>query len=335
MTVAKVSDETFIDLWRHHGSAAKVARVLDLAVRNVCARRVRLEQKYKIKLEAFSRPTKRPAHETHAPVHRLRIQNGTIIVASDLHFWPGIRTTVYNALLHFIALRRPAIVVMNGDVMDGAAISRHPRIGWERVPSVIQELDACTEYLGEIEEVAGGADLVWTLGNHCSRFASRLAAVAHEYANVQGFQLKDHFPSWTPCWRLDINDDIVIKHRLKGGLHATHNNTLTAGKTMVTGHLHALKVTPYSDYTGTRYGVDTGTVAEPDGAQFINYTEAAPMNWRSGFAILTFKDGRLLMPQLVQKWDADHVEFAGEVIKVSQWGKKSKPAKPALAKRAA
>jgi hypothetical protein len=40
------------------------------------------------------------------------------------------------------------------------------------------------------------------------------------------------------------------------------------------------------------------------------------------------------MPQLVQKWDNDHVEFAGEVIKVSQWSKKHSPVKkPDLAPR--
>jgi hypothetical protein len=49
------------------------------------------------------------------------------------------------------------------------------------------------------------------------------------------------------------------KHRMKGGIHAAHNNTLHAGTTMVTGHLHSVKVTPFSDYNGTRWDVDTGT----------------------------------------------------------------------------
>lgn len=321
---ATVPDDEFIELWRHHGSPSAIAKILGIAVRNVSDRRTRIEGKYSITLETKPKIHSRPAREQYAPVHNFSIKTGKIVVASDLHFWPGVRTTVYNALLHFIAELRPAAIVLNGDVMDGASISRHPAIGWERVPSVIQELNACTEYLGEIEEIAGDCEKVWTLGNHCSRFNSRLAAVANEYHNVKGFQLKDHFPNWIPCWRMDVNDDIVIKHRIKNGIHATHLNTLNAGKTTVTGHLHQLKVTPFSDYRGNRYGVDTGTVAEPDGPQFINYTEAGPMNWRSGFAVLTFKDGKLLMPQLVQKWDNEHVEFAGEIVKVSQWGKKSK-----------
>ena len=58
---------------------------------------------------------------------------------------------------------------------------------------------------------------------------------------------------------LRVNGNVVIKHRMKGGIHAAHKNTLHAGTTMVTGHLHSLKVTPFSDYNGTRWGVDTGT----------------------------------------------------------------------------
>lgn len=85
---------------------------------------------------------------------------------------------------------------------------------------------------------------------------------------------------------------------------------------MVTGHLHQLKVTPYTDYNGRRYGVDTGTLADLFGPQFVDYTEANPVNWHSGFAVLTFKNGQLLQPELVQKWDEGTIEFRGQLIEV-------------------
>ena len=85
---------------------------------------------------------------------------------------------------------------------------------------------------------------------------------------------------------------------------------------MVTNHLHSPKVTPFTDYAGTRYGVDTGCLADPDHEAFLAYTEDNPKNWRAGFAVLTFKDGKLLMPELVQVWDKSHVQFRGEIIKV-------------------
>jgi hypothetical protein len=111
---------------------------------------------------------------------------------------------------------------------------------------------------------------------------------------------------------------VVIKHRLKGGVHATHNNTVNSGISTVTGHLHSLKVTPFADYRGNRFGVDTGTLADPSGPQFVDYLEDAPTNWRSGFAVLTFRDGRLLWPELVHKYEEGKIEFRGQVIDVGE-----------------
>lgn len=319
MTVGTVPDQEFIELFRHHGSPSLVAKVLNIAVRNVCDRRNRIERKYKIQLPTISAENKVKHHSppVHAAIHQLRIDDGQVIVFSDAHFWPGIRTTAFKGLLRFVKDLRPIAIVCNGDAFDGAAISRFPRIGWDKTPTVIQELKACKAALGEVEEIAGRAKLIWPLGNHDARFETRLANQASEFEGVTGFHLKDHLPAWSPCWRLDINSDVVIKHRYKGGIHATRNNTLNTGRTTITGHLHQLKVTPLADYNGNRYGVDTGTLAEPMGPQFENYLEAGVPDWRSGFAVLTFKAGRLLMPQLVQKWDEGFVEFAGQVFDVS------------------
>jgi hypothetical protein len=181
---------------------------------------------------------------------------------------------------------------------------------------VAEELKVCGERLQEIAEAAPGAKKIWTLGNHDARFETRLASVAPEYANIKGFHLQDHFPDWTPCWDTWINGSVVVKHRWKGGVHAAHNNTVASGKTMITGHLHSAKVAPYTDYTGTRFGVDTGCLADPWGGQFLDYTENGCRNWRAGFAVLTFIGGKLLWPELVTVWDRNTVQFRGELIKV-------------------
>jgi hypothetical protein len=245
----------------------------------------------------------------------IEVYNGIVIVGSDAHYWPNVITTAHRALVRACKEFTPAAVIMNGDVLDGATISRHPPINWEERPSVEEEIAACQERLDEITLAAGGARRFWTLGNHDARFEAKLAAVAPEFAKVCGMHLHDHFPDYEPCWMVAINDDVIIKHRYKGGIHATHNNTLNAGKTIITGHLHSLKVTPFSDYNGTRFGVDSGTLAEAYTAPF-EYTEVNPANWRSGFVVLTFYKGRLLWPEVVVKCDGDHVEFRGKVWRV-------------------
>lgn len=326
MPDAIVSDEEFISLWRDLKSATAVAKHLRLAITNVHRRRRNMEKKYKIALDSSDSRSKlyehfKTSHKTSAR-YSLGIEDGPVIVFSDAHFWPGIETTAYLGLLWAIRTLKPKAIICNGDAFDGASISRHPRIGYDSKPTVVQELKACEAFLSEIEEVAKKArhnvKLVWTLGNHDARLENRLAAVAPEFQAVKGFSLTDHFPNWKLAWSCWATEDVIIKHRYKGGVHATHNNAVGGGKSIVTGHLHSLKVTPYSDYNGTRFGVDTGTLAEPDGPQFMDYLEDNPVNWRSGFAVLTFHKGRLMWPELVHRWQDGYVEFRGQVIDVTR-----------------
>lgn len=244
----------------------------------------------------------------------LNVADGVVLVASDAHYWPGEPSLMHRALVAFCKRLKPRAVIFNGDVIDAPTISRHPQIGWEKRPQLVDEIEAAKERLHEIEIAAFRAEKIWNLGNHDLRFETRLAAVAPEYAKINGVHLKDHFPLWRPAWATWINDQVVVKHRFKGGIHATHNNTLWSGKTMVTGHLHSAKVTPFSDYNGTRYGVDGGCIADTEAKAFVDYTEDNPKNWRSAFCVLTFKGGLLLQPELVVGWDSDCVQFRGEVI---------------------
>ena len=313
------NDNEFIEIWNTHKSAKKMSDAIGMDVRQILRRRKKIEDKSGVALVSSHKTAS--VNRPENPVRKeLGIENGVVLVFSDAHFWPGIHTTAYKGVLWAIKEFQPKAIIANGDVFDGASVSRFPRIGWDSTPSIIQELKACEIALGEIEETAKKArhnvNLVWTMGNHDARFENRLAANAPQYEFVKGFSLKDHFPAWHPCWSCWPTDEVVVKHRWKGGIHATHNNTSMSGKSMVTGHLHSLKVTPFADYNGTRYGVDTGTLAEPDGPQFINYLEDGPTNWRSGFAILTFHEGKLLWPELVHKWSEGKIEFRGKVYDV-------------------
>ena len=314
-----VSDADFVKLWQQHKSCSSLAEHLNISVRSVNKRRRNMEWKLGITLGAVDKPAITVRHDAKIDVE---IESGVVIVFSDAHYFPGIITPAHRGLVEMIGRLKPRLVVCNGDAFDGATISRYPRIGWDKKPSVKQELEAVDARLTEIVKAAralrNGCKLVWPLGNHDSRFETYLAANAGAYEGVNGFHLKDHFPEWLPCWAVEVNDHTVIKHRYKGGIHATHNNTVTSGKNIVTGHLHSLKVTPWTDYNGTRYGVDTGTLADasPYAEQFVDYLEGNPVNWRSGFAVLTFRNKKLLMPEVVQVFDENHVEFRGEVIKV-------------------
>lgn len=158
------------------------------------------------------------------------LYDGVILAGSDAHYFPGEPSTAHKAFVRFCKRMRPKIVVVNGDALDAATISRHPPIG-----------------------------------------------------------------------------------RNKGGLHAASNNALWAGRTMVTGHLHAQTVREITDYNGTRWGMDLGCMADIYGPQFA-YMEDNPRNWRSGFGVITIREGRLLRPEPVTVVEPGLIEFRGELI---------------------
>jgi predicted phosphodiesterase len=315
-----LTDEEWIASWNKIGSPEEFAKTHKISIRNVYGRRRNLENKLGIQLPTFA--SQNPAYlkkVDQTPGHARRgtdMEKGRVVVFSDAHFWPGEVTTAYKALLMIIKEFAPKVVVANGDIFDGSQASRHARIGWENTPSVKEELESCIEMMAGIERVSKGAELIWTLGNHDSRFETFLSSQTSMYEGVSGFTLKDHFPLWKPCWSYWVNEDTCIKHRWKGSFGAGRANALNSGVNMVTGHTHNLAVQPLTDYNGTRYGVQTGCLADPNGEQFMASTEDSPKDWRSGFALLSWERGRLMLPELIQVCGEDEFEFRGCINQV-------------------
>jgi hypothetical protein len=247
----------------------------------------------------------------------IEIRNGVCLVGSDFHIWPGTESTALRAFKKFTKDLQPKAVVLNGDVLDFPQISRHQSIMWESTPFPVEEIEAAQDHLNDIALAAPkGAYKAWPLGNHDQRYETAIANALPQMRGIKGMHLADNFSVWKKCWSAWVNDSVVIKHRFKGGVHAPHNNVMWSGRSILTGHLHSQKVTPFTDYNGTRYGVDTGCVADTDHRAFTAYTEDNPLNWRSGFCVLTFKDGQMLAPELVTKWDDKSVQFRGQIIRV-------------------
>ena len=238
------TDDQFMALFDKIG-ATKLSVKLGVNERSVYARRRRLEAKYSLPLQAPSRDYSRM--ENTARLH-IEVPDGVVLVGGDGHYWPGKASTAHRAFVKFAKDLKPKAILYNGDAFDGAAISRHPTIGWESQPSVIEEIEASQLRLGEIEQASPrGCKLIWPAGNHDLRYETILATKVPEFRKVSGFHLKDSFPAWKTAWSCWINGKVVVKHRINGGAHATYNNVKKAGMSVVTNHLHALKVTPVSD----------------------------------------------------------------------------------------
>jgi hypothetical protein len=323
MPKPRVSDDEFAALCGRMSPTA-VAAHLSIAVRNVQQRRGRLNDR------GFGIKTvPEPGYENRVPTEyrdagwtfpreqRINVDTGSVIIFSDAHYWPGIVTTAHKALLAVIKSVRPRLTIANGDIFDGVSTSRHDPFGWCKRPSVKEEMDACIERMGEVEQaVPKGCELRWTIGNHDIRFERSLATRVSDFEGIGGFRLADHFPAWQLAWSLVLNPEahipVMVKHRNANGVHAAYNNAMKGGYHIVTGHTHALEVKPYGDYRGRRYGVQGGCLLDIDAPQ-TEYAENNPSHMCPGFVVLTFKDGELLPPEMCAVVNG-RAFFRGEVV---------------------
>ena len=318
------SDKEFIALWNTHHSANLVAKSLGVAPVNVHSRKRRIEKRYSIRLATID--PRRPSYDQSMLITadrvevKLTLRNGVILVGGDFHFWPGCVPTMHRAFCFLAKKYKPFATIWNGDAFDGASISRFPDIGWEKKPTVKQELEAVRDRSAEVMTASPNSKRIWCAGNHDLRAESRLASVVPEFGGVKGFHLKDHVPEWIPAWFVTVNggtdSHTEIRHRERGGIHASYLNTVHSGVTIVTGHDHVADVKRFVDRRGWRYGVRHGMGADAArDPQFVNYLEGRTPSWSAGLALLTYKDGKLLQPELALRWDEDHFEFRGEIIR--------------------
>lgn len=312
-----LTDDEWILEWRKAGcSPDQMAKNTGINVRRIYERRNRLEAKgYTLS----SHSSKLPAWAYHR-IRETKFPEGVCIVYSDAHFWPEKgKTLAFIGLLELCRALKPKVVIANGDLLDGASISRFPSSGWARVPKMVDELGEMQLRQAEVRKAAKGAELYRTVGNHDVRLDRFFRTNADQFEGVQGVRLADYLPDWPESWNVRVNDTIV-RHRFRGGINAPRNNVLSAGCSIVTGHLHTMgerRLSGYRDWPV--WGVETGTISTPswhepvEGDGPFEYTEDSPTDWVSGFAVLTYTEGRLLRPEFCEVVGR-HAWFRGKIV---------------------
>jgi len=320
----QITDQEFIKLWKQIGSATKIGKILGINVRNIFKRRDNIERRHGILLPAVEKNASKHDNDTvkiimssRRDVNQLEITDGVILVGSDAHYSPGHTPVAHKALCNVLKHLGSQVkaVILNGDIMDGGTISRHARIGWKKVATVKDELEAIQARLGEIEKVRPpGCHLLRTYGNHDNRFEAKLSANVPEFEGVGGFLLRDHIPFWKDSERIDINDDCVVIHDWHYGVHSGWNDVLKGGCHTVTGHTHELSAKSHKGFKNTHFGIKTGMIADEYQDEF-NYRLSKPgFNWQSGFAVLTWRNGMLLHPEFCAVRDDGKAYFRGELF---------------------
>ena len=140
-----------------------------------------------------------------------RIENGTVVVLSDVHI-PFQDDKAVSAALNYIECSAPEVVVLNGDIMDFYMLSRFTK-GEGRNP--MEEIEMCRKFMSDVREAAPNATIYYVVGNHENRLEKNILAKAPEYAcllddvftllKVSDFKIRG-------CASLIVNDNFVFKH---------------------------------------------------------------------------------------------------------------------------
>jgi len=316
-TKAQVPLDEFVALLYEHGSSYKVGKVLGIDPTSVIQRRKWIEEQLQVEL-----PKGRPevwraqAHRRHID---WEIENGSIIIGGDAHCWPEIFGVAMTGFVDFSRRFKPEYTIINGDGLDGAQISRHPRMGWDQRPKVVEELEATKDFYDQILKANPNSKRKRTRGNHDARFDNLFSNRTPEAEGIFGTCLQDHLPGWEEVMSITVNNECVIQHRYRGGIHAIYNNVRDFGCHIITSHRHQQEVKPLTNYMGTWWGADTGCLAPIDHPAF-DYTELKrPPNWRSGFLMLTFSKYKLMPPEpaFVLNEERGELYFRGNTFKYS------------------
>lgn len=318
-----IPTDEFVAAWREHGgSPAALAEAFGLNLRGVYARRARLEHEgYQLPSRHVDQGDQLRRLFAYTPRVDAAVEDGCAIIGNDRHVWPDDGVSAAEAaMLVLIPKLRPKLIISNGDVFDGAALSRHAPLGHESKPRTDDEVMAVQAHLHRLAAAACGFEtrLMRTVGNHCMRFDRKLAEVASDMSKLHGMRLRDRLPLWSESWSIHINAGVagghtVVKHRQRSGVHASHNNATIAGCTIVTGHTHKQDVRAVTNYNGTHYGVQTGMLADRHQPAH-EYAEDHPDPGQPGFAVLTWRDGVLLPPELATVDDAGVTWFRGAPV---------------------
>lgn len=213
-----------------------------------------------------------------------------VLVGGDAHLWNKDLPTMCKAFIAIAKKVKPDIIVLNGDIIDGARVSSHRKFLGVSHPSVAEEIEAARFFMSKLPL---SSRIYWTIGNHDQRVDFYLANAAPELEDYAG-RLSDRFPQAQFCYALFVNG-VEIRHRFRGGIHAGWNNALHTGTSTVTNHTHQLQLTAVRNRNGTHWGIETGMLADPESPAF-EYTEGTQSRAHQGFVLLSFDEEGFLMP---------------------------------------
>lgn len=226
----------------------------------------------------------------------LKIKNGTIVIASDIHI-PFQDDKAVECFLNYCQTKQPEVIILNGDVLDMFRLSRFTK-GEGRNP--LEEMEICQELLSRLRNENPNADIYYIIGNHEMRLEKYVLDKAPELASlvedvfsiikVDKFNIKG-------CGRLLVNDNFLVKHGTllgnKSGLSAIKEmeNSYMSG---ASGHCH--KAAKYICRKAGRKFIwlETGCLCDMQPEYMID------PNWQQAIAEIKIKNSKVYDAKILE-----------------------------------
>jgi predicted phosphodiesterase len=109
------------------------------------------------------------------------------LIISDLHFPYQDNKAITEALKYGLE-KKVNFILINGDLLDFAAISRHERDWRQRLPH--EEFEAVRKFLNTLRKTFPNAKIIFKLGNHDERWEKWLFVKAPELFDDPEFKLE-------------------------------------------------------------------------------------------------------------------------------------------------
>jgi len=268
-----------------------------------------------------------PYVETRAARRELR-EDYLLLSISDTHS-QFLCPFVWLSFLSAIRDLKPDGVLFNGDVLEGAEVSRYPKIpGWTR--PLQEELDFTREMFRQVRDHHDG-DLFYTGGNHgVDRLASYLTQVAPSLANLRTLRVDKLLglddldvrilQGGTISSPVGTEDDkpgfllfgsYRIHHGTRLGQSPAREELLAAGRSGQSGHVHRAMI-----YYGTTEATEgMSWMCTPMGCRHEAgraYVKSPNTGWQRGFGIARLRaDGSVHQYPVVVAGSPERVSVEG------------------------
>jgi metallophosphoesterase superfamily enzyme len=187
----------------------------------------------------------------------LRIQ-GKTAVFSDIHL--GIHDkAALIAAIQYAKQDRVENIILNGDILDSAQISRHPKHA--DTPKFLNEIELAKQFLEGLRSEFKDQIIYFKIGNHEDRLERYLMQNADALAGLIDFRkllklddLGIRFVESTQFMKVE-NTYIVHGHEMKvsGGVNPARALILKAAANVVMGHVHRTSFASIKSLDGKFY----------------------------------------------------------------------------------